>query len=178
MFSYSFDHKVTNIFTALHFIPDKNYSWPLNSTSLNYASLLIHRFFFHKYYSPIRAFQVALVLKNLLAIQETSETWVRSLGREDPLEEGVATHSYLENPMDRGAWQAMVNGVPKRWTSLEWLSTHATALRIKTIKTQRARRSGACHMSPRVHLFYGYEDKRKEIPCWPSGQGTKIPQAP
>ena len=33
-------------------------------------------------------------------------------------------------------------------------------------------------MSPRVHLFYGYEDKRKEIPCWPSGQGTKIPQAP
>ena len=33
-------------------------------------------------------------------------------------------------------------------------------------------------MSPRVHLFYGHEDKRQEIPCWPSGQGTKIPQAP
>ena len=35
------------------------------------------------------------------------ETWVGSLGREDPLEEGMATHSSyssLENPMDRGAW--------------------------------------------------------------------------
>ena len=30
------------------------------------------------------------VLKNLPAVQETQ---VRSLGREDPLEEGVATHS-------------------------------------------------------------------------------------
>ena len=25
-------------------------------------------------------------------MQETQETWVRSLGQEDPLEEGVATH--------------------------------------------------------------------------------------
>ena len=29
-------------------------------------------------------------VKNLPAMQET---WVRSLGREDPLEEGMATHS-------------------------------------------------------------------------------------
>ena len=28
-------------------------------------------------------------------MQETQETWVRSLGREDPLEEGMATHSSL-----------------------------------------------------------------------------------
>ena len=28
-----------------------------------------------------------------LAMQETPETWVRSLGREDPLEEEMATHS-------------------------------------------------------------------------------------
>ena len=26
-------------------------------------------------------------------MQETQETWVRSLGREDPLKEGMATHS-------------------------------------------------------------------------------------
>ena len=32
-------------------------------------------------------------IKNLPAMQETQETWVRSLGWEDPLEEGVATHS-------------------------------------------------------------------------------------
>ena len=33
---------------------------------------------------------VAQLVKNPLAMQET---WVRSLGREDPLEEGMATHS-------------------------------------------------------------------------------------
>ena len=28
-------------------------------------------------------------------MQDTKETWVRSLGREDPLEEGTATHSSI-----------------------------------------------------------------------------------
>ena len=39
------------------------------------------------------------------------ETQVPSLVREDPLEVGVAPRSCLENPMDRGAWQAVVRGV-------------------------------------------------------------------
>ena len=34
-------------------------------------------------------------VKNLPAMQETQETWVRSLGQEDPLEEGMATHSHI-----------------------------------------------------------------------------------
>ena len=49
------------------------------------------------------------------------ETWVRSLGWEDPLEKGMAFHSQkscLGNPMDRGAWLAMVCGVTKSWTQL------------------------------------------------------------
>ena len=33
------------------------------------------------------------MVKNLPTMQETQETWVRSLGLEDPLEEGMATHS-------------------------------------------------------------------------------------
>ena len=33
------------------------------------------------------------MVKNLLAMEETQETWVRSLGLEDPLEEEMATHS-------------------------------------------------------------------------------------
>ena len=40
------------------------------------------------------------LVKNLPAMQET---WVRSLGQEDPLEKGMATHSSipcLENSMD------------------------------------------------------------------------------
>ena len=38
---------------------------------------------------------------------------------EDPLEEGMATHSSiscLENPIDRGAWQATVHRVALSWT--------------------------------------------------------------
>ena len=41
-------------------------------------------------------------------------TWVRSLGWEDPLEEGMATHSSIlawRIPRDRGAWGATVPGV-------------------------------------------------------------------
>ena len=34
-------------------------------------------------------------VKNLPAMLETQETQVRSLGQEDPLEEGVATHSIV-----------------------------------------------------------------------------------
>ena len=48
--------------------------------------------------------------KNLLAMQET---WVQSLGWEDPLEEGMATHSSVLSwriPMNRGAWQATFLG--------------------------------------------------------------------
>ena len=44
------------------------------------------------------------------------KTWVRSLGWEDPLEEGMATHSSIlawRIPMDRGAWWAIVHGVAK-----------------------------------------------------------------
>ena len=59
-------------------------------------------------------------VKNLPATQETQETWVRSLGWEDPLEKDVATHSSyscLENPVDRAAWWATVYGVAESDTT-------------------------------------------------------------
>ena len=59
---------------------------------------------------------MAQTVKNLPAVQET---WVRSLSWEDPLEEGVATHSGIlawRIPMDRGARRATVRGVAKSWT--------------------------------------------------------------
>ena len=47
------------------------------------------------------------------------ETWVQSPGWEDPLKEGMRTHSSIlawRIPMDRGAWQATVHRVPKSWS--------------------------------------------------------------
>ena len=34
-------------------------------------------------------------------------------------------YSCLENPMDRGAWQATIHSVAKSWAQLKRLSTHA-----------------------------------------------------
>ena len=53
---------------------------------------------------------MAQLIKNLSAMQETR---VQSQGWEDPLEEGMATHSSIlawRTPMDRGAWWATVHG--------------------------------------------------------------------
>ena len=49
------------------------------------------------------------------------ETWVQSLGWEDPLKEGMATHASILAqgiPMDRRAWRAKVLGVTKSQTRL------------------------------------------------------------
>ena len=53
---------------------------------------------------------VAQMVKNPPVVQET---WVRFLGWEDPLEEGMAARSSTlawRIPIDRGAWQATVLG--------------------------------------------------------------------
>ena len=59
---------------------------------------------------------MAQMVKNLPAVQDT---WVRSLGCEDPLEDGVATHSRIlawRIHMNRGAWQATIYKVTKHQT--------------------------------------------------------------
>ena len=67
---------------------------------------------------------MALVVKNTSTNAGDTRIQVQSLGQEDLLEEGMATHSsILENPMDRGAWRATVNGVPKSRIELKCLST-------------------------------------------------------
>ena len=56
------------------------------------------------------------------------ETWAPSLGKEESLEEKMATrpsNSCLENSMDRGGWQATVNVVTKSRTQLKRLSSRA-----------------------------------------------------
>ena len=59
---------------------------------------------------------MAQTVKNLPAMWES---WVRSLGWEDPLEEGMATHSSVlawKIYIDGGAWWATVHGVTKGQT--------------------------------------------------------------
>ena len=49
------------------------------------------------------------------------EIWVRPLGWEDTLEEGMAAHSSIlvwRIPVNGGAWQATVHGVAKSRTQL------------------------------------------------------------
>ena len=56
------------------------------------------------------------MVKNPPAVMETR---VHSLRWEDPLEEGMATHSSVlawRIPMDSRAWRAMVPSVVKCWT--------------------------------------------------------------
>ena len=61
-------------------------------------------------------FLVAQTVKNLPAMWQI---WVRPLGWEDPLEEGMATHSSIlawRISMDRGVWQAIIHGAAESWT--------------------------------------------------------------
>ena len=53
------------------------------------------------------------LVKNLSAMWET---WVQSMGQEDPLESRMATHPSIfawKIPWARGGWQAAVHGVTK-----------------------------------------------------------------
>ena len=64
-------------------------------------------------------------VKNPPAVQESQETWVQSLGQEDPLEKEMATqYSCLKTPTDRGVWQAPIQWVSKSHIGLsDWVHT-------------------------------------------------------
>ena len=64
---------------AVHRV-SKSQTWLSDWTELNGAS---------------EGFPSGLAVKNLPAVQELQDTQFRSLGREDPLEEGMATHSSI-----------------------------------------------------------------------------------
>ena len=69
---------------------------------------------------------VVLVVKNLLAnARDVGDLGsIPGLGRSPGRGNGKSLqYSCLENPMDRGAWRAIVHGVAKSWTWLKQLCT-------------------------------------------------------
>ena len=78
-------------------------------------------------YRSVVGFPGGTVVKNLPANAGNAKDmgsvpgWGRSSGggNGNPLQ-----YSYLENPMDRGAWRATVHGVAKEWNVIEPLSRH------------------------------------------------------
>ena len=84
------------------------------------------------YIHSLRASQVELMGKNPPA---NAEKWdvssIPGLGRfPGGGSRNLLQHSCLDNPMDRGAWRAMVQRVTKSWTQLKWLSMPAHSLNI------------------------------------------------
>ena len=70
-------------------------------------------------------------------------------------------YSYLENSMDRGAWQAMVHKSAKCQTWLKWLSMHAFVWKITWVLRVRAPQNilkdmlpWPCYLLPIPHAFY------------------------
>ena len=94
-----------------------------------------HRFGNTKFGAGIPIFGLPwwlILVKNLPAMPET---WIQSLDWEDPLEEGMATHSSIFSqriPMARGAWWATVHGVKESETT-EQLNTAQTHIPLITL---------------------------------------------
>ena len=87
----------------------------------------------------LEGFPSGSAVKNLPVMQDLQETQVQSLGQEDPVEEGMATHSSTL------AWRIMwteqsvglciVHKVAKNQAQLNRLSTHECILEISMVGT-------------------------------------------
>ena len=70
---------------------------------------------------PIQYTWASLVVQMVKKLPAMGETWVQSLGWEDTLEEGMATHSSIlawRISMDRGAWGSTGHWTTKSQTRL------------------------------------------------------------
>ena len=70
---------------------------------------------------------IALVAQTVKNLPAMLETWVPSLGLEDPpgeVNSNPLHYSCLENSMERGAWRAVAHGVAKKSDMTERLHFH------------------------------------------------------
>ena len=105
---------------ALHVLPTR--SWPLLTHKHLSLSFILGGKSLAFYWVLFQISSVSsLVAQTVKNSPARRETWVRSLGWEDLLEEEMATHSSIPAwriPMDRGTWGAKVHGVTKTQTRL------------------------------------------------------------
>ena len=91
-----------------------SYPYPPIHTLLfipSYSHPPIHTLLFIYDYVLIRGFPDSSVVKNPPARQKTQKTWVQSLDQEDPLEEGMATHSVFL-PGESHGWRSLAGYSP------------------------------------------------------------------
>ena len=89
---------------------------------------------------------MAKMVKNLLAMQDIQ---VQTLDWEDSPGEGngnLLQYSCLENPMDRGAWQATVHGVAQSQTRLKQLSMNTQELFSLCVFPSLPAKQGLCQI--------------------------------
>ena len=111
---------------------------------------------------------VVQMVKNPPAVQET---WVQSQGWEDPLEEGMATHSSIfawRIPMDRGAW---LHRVAKSQTRLSNEAQHSTShVEVSSIRLWASpKKSIAFSIFPQWSWYQGWVPKAglwKDVMMW------------
>ena len=80
--------------------------------------------------APCVGFPIGSVVKNLSAMQEMQEMWAWCLGWEDPLEEGIATHSSVlawRIPWTEEAGELQVTESRYYWN--DWAHTYVSGLR-------------------------------------------------
>ena len=102
--------------------------------------------------------QVALVAKSL---PEMQETWVWSLGGEDPLGEGMDTHSSIL------AWEIQWTEEPGGLQSIgshrvrhDWASEHSTAQGWNKLWVQKCKDSGQNREKVFLYCYFFYQDEQ------------------
>ena len=103
--------------------------------------------------------------------------WILGSGRSPRGRHGnPLQYSYLQNPMDRGAWRATVHGIAKNWTGLKQLSTH-TPLPLANLATcsgQDEEKSGSTGINKgfqRLRTIPGFVSPLEEASSLACGSG-------
>ena len=102
---------------------------------------------------------MAQMVKNLPAMWDT---WILSLGEEDPLEEGMTTHSNIlpsRIPMDRGASWATVRGAERVGHNREIKAHHFLPITVKQLTWKQWHRT--------TNIYYSFAES--EIQAWLMG---------